>query len=150
MPQSLVVNYLHITFSTKNRQPVLNETIQNELFRYLGGVCNEYESNPVIVGGTNNHVHLLINLSRKVALMILIEKLKSHSSKWIKTKGDEFKNFYWQRGYGCFSVNPKQLEVVKEYIQNQEQHHLKLTFEEEYRRFLKEYDLDYDERFVFD
>ncbi|WP_167608077.1 IS200/IS605 family transposase [Maribellus sediminis] len=150
MPQSLVLNYLHITFSTKNRQATINKNIQDELFRYLGGICNEHESKPVIVGGTNDHVHLLINLSRKIALMNLVEKLKSHSSKWIKTKNDGFGNFYWQRGYGCFSVNPKQLDVIKEYIQNQEEHHLKLTFEEENKRFLREYNLDYDERYVFD
>jgi len=82
--------------------------------------------------------------------MDLIEKVKSHSSKWIKTKGHEFSNFYWQRGYGGFSVNPMQVDVVENYIMNQESHHRKRSFQDEYRMFLKENDIDYDERYVWD
>ncbi len=81
MPQSLVENYIHITFSTKNRQPIISSSVKDELFNYLGGVCKELESQAIIVGETNDHVHLLINLSRKIALMTLIEKIKTHSSK---------------------------------------------------------------------
>ena len=150
MPQSLVKNYIHITFSTKNRLPLIRDSIKDELFNYLGGTCKELESQPVIVGGTIDHVHLLVNLSRKMALMNLIEKLKTHSSKWIKTKGPDFANFYWQHGYGGFSVNPKQIDIVEKYIQNQEAHHHKTSFQEEYRKFLKDYQIDYDERFVWD
>ena len=116
----------------------------------MGGVCKELESQPIIVGGVSDHVHLLFNLSRKMALMSLVEKLKTHSSKWIKTKSMEYLNFYWQRGYGAFSVNPKQIDVVKNYIKNQESHHEKHSFQTEYRQFLKEYNIDYDERFVWD
>lgn len=150
MPQSLVKNYVHLTFSTKHRQPIISDSINAELFDYLGGVCKGLESQPIIVGGVKDHVHLLFNLSRKIALMTLVEKLKTHSSKWIKGKSTEFSNFYWQHGYGGFSVNPKQVEIVKEYIQNQESHHKTKTFQEEYRQFLKEYGIDYDERFVWD
>jgi putative transposase len=150
MPQSLVKNYVHITFSTKNRSPLITNSIKEELFNYLGGTCNELGSQSIIVGGTSDHVHLLVNLSRKMALMTLIEKLKTHSSKWVKTKGSDFHNFYWQHGYGTFSVNPKDVRIVKEYIQNQESHHKKITFKDEYRSFLKEYNIDFDERFVWD
>jgi putative transposase len=150
MPQSLVKNYVHITFSTKNRSSLIVNSIKEDLFNYLGGTCNELESQSIIVGGTSDHVHLLVNLSRKMAPMTLIEKLKTHSSKWVKTKGSDFHNFYWQHGYGSFSVNPKDVEIVKEYIQNQAFHHKKVTFQDEYRSFLKEYDIDYDERFVWD
>jgi len=150
MPQSLVKNYIHITFSTKNRYPLITDSIQEELFKYLGGTCRELESAPVIVGGTNDHVHVLVNLSRKIALMSLIEKLKTHSSKWIKTKNGDFKNFYWQHGYGGFSVNPNQLDAVKQYIANQENHHKKVTFQEEYRAFLDKYDIIYDEKYIWD
>lgn len=148
MPQSLVKNYIHITFSTKNRLPLIQPSIKEELFSYLGGTSKELESQPLIVGGTNNHVHLLVNLSRKIALMSLIEKLKTHSSKWIKTKDSDFKDFYWQKGYGGFSVNPQQVEVVREYISNQEAHHKKVTFQEEYLAFLKKYNIDYDECYI--
>jgi REP element-mobilizing transposase RayT len=150
MPQSLVENYIHLTFSTKNRNPVIFDSIKTELFNYLGGVCNELESQSIIVGGVSDHVHLLFNLSRKLALMSLVEKLKTHSSKWIKTKGVEYRNFYWQHGYGAFSVNPKQIDVVKKYIQNQEHHHKKCSFQTEYRQLLKDYKIDFDERFVWD
>jgi putative transposase len=150
MPQSLVKNYIHITFSTKNRLPLIQDSIKDELFNYLGGTCKELESHPIIVGGVNNHVHLLVNLSRKMALMNLIEKLKTHSSKWIKTKGLNFSNFYWQHGYGSFSVNPKQIDIVARYIENQEAHHKKISFQDEYRKFLKENQMEYDERYVWD
>ena len=87
MPQSLVHNYIHITFSTKNRFPFIDKNIDNELFQYLGGICKNLECNPIIVGGHKDHVHILCLLSRKISLMKLIEKIKSNSSKWIKTKG---------------------------------------------------------------
>lgn len=150
MPQSLVKNFIHITFSTKYRLPIIHHSINDELFSYLGGTCKDLESQPIIVGGTNDHVHLLVNLSRKMALMDLIEKLKTHSSKWIKTKGEDFSNFYWQRGYGGFSVNPCDINVVAEYIRNQEAHHKKSTFQDEYRGFLEKYQIEYDERYVWD
>ena len=150
MPQSLVKNYMHITFSTKHRYPFIDEFIQNELYAYLGGICNELESSPIMIGGIADHVHILCLLSRKIALMKLVEELKTHSSKWIKKKGDKYSNFYWQNGYGGFSVNPTETDVVIKYIQNQEIHHKKRTFKNEFRAFLKKYDLEYDERYVWD
>ena len=150
MPQSLVQNYWHIIFSTKSRYPFIDDGIQKELYSYLAGICKNTESIPVIIGGFTDHVHILLNLSRKIALMKFIEELKSHSSKWIKTKGDRYKNFYWQNGYGGFSVNPHEIENVKEYILNQKEHHKTTTFQDEYRAFLKEYNLEYDERYVWD
>lgn len=113
MPQSFIKNYLHITFSTKNRLPLVLPEVREELFRYLGGICKNIECYPVIVGGHKDHIHILCLLSKKVALMKLIEEIKSHSSKWIKTKGEKFRNFYWQNGYGAFSVNPSEIEIVK-------------------------------------
>ena len=150
MPQSLVKNYIHIAFSTKNRYPFINDQVESELFSYLGGTCSSLESQAIIVGGTCNHVHLLLNLSRKIALMKFIEKLKSYSSKWIKTKGDSYSEFYWQHGYGAFSVNPSELEAVRNYILNQKEHHVKVSFQDEYRAFLKKYKVEYDERYVWD
>jgi len=136
MPQSFVYNYMHITFSTKNRQAFIDKNISSELFSYLGGICKKKECNPIIIGGHKDHVHILCLLSQKMALMKLIEQIKSHSSKWIKTKGKQYQNFYWQRGYGGFSVNPTEIEIVEKYILNQEEHHKKMTFKEEYRAFL--------------
>jgi REP element-mobilizing transposase RayT len=89
-------------------------------------------------------------LSKKIALMKLLEEVKSHSSKWIKTKDERLRKFYWQGGYGAFSVNPAQVDVVKGYIENQHEHHKKKTFQDEYRAFLKKYKVEYDERYVWD
>ncbi len=141
---------MHITFSTKNWQPYIDMRIKEELFRYLGGICKNLECNPLIVGGHKDHIHILCLLSRKIALMKLIEELKSHSSKWIKTKGKQYQKFYWQNGYGGFSVHPAQVDVVKNYISTQDEHHKELSFQDEYRVFLKEYDIDYDEQYVWD
>ncbi len=150
MPQSLVHNYIHITFSTKNRFPFIDNEINKELFSYLGGICKNLECNPIIIGGHKEHVHILCLLSRKIALMKLIEEVKSHSSKWVKTKGVKYQNFYWQRGYGGFSVNPTEIDIVKKYILNQEEHHKIKTFQDEYRAFLKKYKIKYDEKYVWD
>ena len=150
MSQSLAYNYLHITFSTKKRELLINDFIKDELFNYLGGICKQMECNPIRVGGHKDHVHILCLLSKKIALVTLMEELKKSSSKWIKSKGGNFTNFYWQTGYGAFSVSPKQTDIVVEYINNQENHHKKISFQDEYRAFLKEYGVEYDERYVWD
>jgi len=141
---------MHITFSTKNIHPFIDKGIKEELFSYLGGICKNLECNPLIVGGHKDHVHILCLLSRKIALMKLIEELKTHSSKWIKTKGHQYQKFYWQSGYGGFSVHPAQVNIVKKYISTQEEHHKKTSFQDEYLTFLKEYNIDHDERYVWD
>jgi putative transposase len=150
MPQSLVKNYMHIVFSTKLREPLIYPAIEPELHSYLGGICNELECQPIKIGGYTDHVHILCLLSKKIALMKLLEEVKSHSSKWIKTKDERLRKFYWQDGYGAFSVNPSEIDVVKTYIENQYEHHKKKTFQDEYRAFLKKYKVDYDERYVWD
>lgn len=150
MGQSLNKIYVHLVFSTKHRQPLIGDSIKEELFSYLGGICKNLECNPIQVGGHKDHVHILFLLSKKIALMDLIEKVKSNSSKWIKTKGIEFENFYWQNGYGAFSVNPTEIEIVKNYIINQEEHHQKKIFQEEFLAFLKKYNVEYDEKYVWD
>jgi putative transposase len=150
MPQSLVKNYVHIVFSTKYRQPLITSMIENELHAYMGGICKNLECFPIKIGGYTDHVHVLCNLSKKIALMKLMEEMKAHSSKWAKTKGESFKDFYWQNGYGAFSVNPSEVDQVVAYIENQHEHHAKKTFQEEYRLFLHEYQVEYDERYVWD
>jgi putative transposase len=150
MAQSLAKIYVHLVFSTKYRQPFIDDEIKPELFAYLGGICRELECFPVIVGGHDDHVHILCVLSKKIALMDLLEEVKKQSSKWIKTKGEAYKIFYWQNGYGAFSVNPTEKEVVIKYIENQAEHHKKRDFKEEFRAFLNKYDIPFDERYVWD
>jgi putative transposase len=150
MGQSLVKNYIHLVFSTKYRRPFIKPPVENELHSYLGGICNKLECQVLIVGGYTDHIHILCMLSKKIALMKLIEELKSHSSKWIKTKGAEYSNFYWQDGYGAFSVKPSEIGRVIAYIANQHEHHRKRSFQEEYRTFLDEYKVEYNEKYVWD
>jgi REP element-mobilizing transposase RayT len=150
MGQSLVKNYIHIVFSTKLRAPIIHAPYNIELYSYLGGICNNLESQVIKIGGYSDHVHILCMLSKKMALAKLIEELKSHSSKWMKTKDQSLKNFYWQDGYGAFSVNPKDVDIVIAYIENQQEHHSNKTFQQEYRAFLKKYKVEYDERYLWD
>lgn len=150
MPQSLVKNYIHIIFSTKYREELIHPPAEEELYAYLGGECKRLDCQPIRIGGYTDHVHVLCKLSQKIALMKLVEQIKSHSSKWMKTKGDDLINFYWQDGYGAFSVNPSEVEKVITYIENQKEHHSKITFQNEYRAILKRYQIEYDERYVWD
>lgn len=150
MGQSLVKNYIHIVFSTKYRQPLIKPGIEEELYRYLGGICSKLECNPVQIGGFTDYVHILCMLSKKIPLMKLLEELKAHSSKWIKTKGEDYRNFYWQDGYGAFSVKPNEVDRVIKYIANQHEHHTKKNFQDESRYFLNIYGVEYDERYVWD
>lgn len=150
MGQSIVQIYVHIVFSTKHRQALIQPPVDQELHAYLGGICNRLGCQTIIVGGFTDHVHLLCKLPKKLAISKIIEELKSHSSKWIKTKGKSYQNFYWQEGYGAFSVNPYEVDKVVDYISNQHIHHAKKTFQDEYRAFLKKYDIDYNELFVWD
>ncbi len=150
MPQSLAYNYSHIIFSTKKWEPFIDDIISDELFSYIGGICKNLECFPVIVGGYRDHIHILCIISKKIALVNLLEKVKSGSSKWIKTKGEKYENFYWQSGYGSFSVSQADLHVVENYIRSQRNHHRKKSFKEEYLEFLQKYNVDYDERYLWD
>ncbi|TXD85081.1 IS200/IS605 family transposase [Subsaximicrobium wynnwilliamsii] len=150
MGQSLVKNYLHIVFSTKYRQKLIHAPYEKELHAYIGGVCNELECTVLIVGGYTDHIHILCMLSKKIALMNLVQKVKANSSKWYKTKDKRLEDFFWQDGYGAFSVNPKGVDVVYRYIQNQHAHHEKTEFQTEYRAILKKHKVEYDEKYVWD
>ena len=150
MSQSLANNYIHIVFSTKHRAPFIQAPYEQELHGYLGGICNNMECNPIKIGGYTDHIHLLCMLSKKIALMKLLEEVKSHSSKWMKTKDESLKNFYWQDGYGAFSINSTEVDKVTKYINNQHEHHKEIIFQDEYRAMLKKYKVKYDERYVWD
>jgi len=150
MGQSLVKNYVHLVFSTKHRQPMIYPPVEDELHSYLGGVCNRLGCTAIKVGGYTDHVHILCMLSKKIALIRLMEEVKSHSSKWIKIKGPDYANFYWQDGYGAFSVKQSEVEKVIAYIANQHAHHHKQSYQNELRNYLNKYQIAYDERYVWD
>jgi len=150
MGQSLVKNYLHIVFSTKYREPMILPQFEAELYSYLGGICNNLDSTPIKIGGHVDHIHILCLLSKKRTLMKLVEVLKSHSSKWMKTKDISLAHFYWQNGYGAFSVSPNKVDSVIKYIERQHQHHGLKPYQAEFISLLNKYSVEYDERFVWD
>jgi len=151
VPQSLAQIYVHIVFSTKNRHPFLHDQgIREEVHKYLGGTCNNLGCPVLRVGGVADHVHILCRLGKTISVADLVKELKRESSQWIKTKADDLAAFYWQNGYGAFSVSPGHVEVLREYIANQEEHHRTKTFQEEFRRLLTKYGLEWDERYVWD
>ena len=150
MPQSLTKIFVHLTFSTKHRQPLIKTEIENELFPYIAKIFRECDSPILAINGISDHIHVLFLLSRKTPLCDVIEEVKKNSSKWIKTKGTEYKNFYWENGYGAFSVSQSKVDRVKSYIAKQKIHHKKKDFKEEYLQLLKKYEIEYDERYVWD
>lgn len=151
MSQSLAKLYVHIIFSTKNRFPFLQDKeIKNEMHSYLGGAFNELQSQVIAVGGVADHVHILCTLSKNLSLAKLVGEVKRESSKWVKTKGRGVSKFAWQNGYGAFSISQPHVEAVRKYIARQEEHHRKKTFQDEFRAFLKQYDVEFDERYVWD
>ena len=151
MPQSLAQIYLHLVFSAKERRPFLEDvSIRNEMHHYLGGICNNLGCPILRVGGTADHVHLLLRFGRTLTVADLIQELKRESSKWVKTKHAALGDFHWQNGYGAFSVSPGHVEALRAYIASQEEHHRTVSFQEEYRRLLAKYGLEWDERYVWD
>ena len=150
MPQSLSLVVVHIIFSTKDRFPCLDPSTRPRLHAYLATVARNSKCEGYRVGGTSDHVHLAVRLSRTTTIAGLVEELKTSSSKWLKMQRPELRRFAWQRGYGAFSVGQNELEDLVTYVANQEEHHKVRTFQEEYLALLKKYGVQYDERYVWD
>ena len=150
MPQSLTKLYAHLVFSTKNRSPFISDEIRPRVHGYLATVIRSIDSPYVVVGGVADHVHILFDMGKMHAPVEFVEQVKRESSKFVKTLGPEYSDFYWQRGYGMFSVSPTLLEDAESYLRNQVEHHQKKTFQEEFQEFLRRYGIDYDERYAWD
>lgn len=151
MPQSLSIVYVHLVFSTKERRPFLRDAaVRGELHAYLGGISKQLDCPPLIVGGVEDHVHLLGRLGRTVTQAGWVKELKRVSNGWLKARGREYSDFQWQGGYAGFSVSQSNIEVVTRYIANQEAHHQKMTFQDELRELLRKHHQEWDERYVWD
>lgn len=150
MSQSLSSILVHLVFSTKNREPLITRAIEPELHPYVAAIFRDLKSPSLCIDGTYDHLHILFVLARTIKIAELVEEVKTSSSKWIKTNGREFRNFHWQRGYGAFSIGQSQVKTVKRYILTQKEHHQRVSFQDEYRNFLKRYQIEYDERYVWD
>ncbi len=150
MPQSLSSIHIHLVFSTKNRRPFITENIESELYVYMGGIFRNKGCPALIIGGDVDHAHMLFLLSRTSTVAELVEKVKSYSSRWIKDKGEEFRNFQWQSGYGAFSVSQSGVDDVKRYIFDQKIHHRRSFYQDEFRSLCRKYNVAFDERYVWD
>jgi REP element-mobilizing transposase RayT len=150
MSQSLAKNLIHLIFSTKNRDSLITDAIRPELHKYAGGILSDLTSPPLMMNSVADHIHVLFNLHRTKSLADVVMELKRGTSKWMKEQGPDFADFYWQNGYGAFSIGQSMVDDVIKYIENQAIHHRKLTFQEEFRQFLVRYEVEFDERYVWD
>jgi putative transposase len=151
MPQSLAKILVHTVFSTKDRRPFLREKpLREELHRYLGGIPARLDCQPILVGGVDDHVHLLCALSRTREAAAMVKEAKRGPTPWLKAKGPEWQDFAWQNGYGMFSPGFSQIGSVRDYISCQEEHHRKTSFQDELRQLLRRYEITFDERYVWD
>lgn len=150
MPQSLAQILVHLVFSTKNREAVLGDDIRDELHAYIGGIVENQKGTLLKAGSVADHIHLLIAMPRTCAPADLVQEIKTGSSKWLKTKSARYAQFHWQGGYGIFSISPSHRPALEVSIGNQAEHHRVVTFQEEYRRLLQKYGIEYDERYVWD
>lgn len=150
MSQSLARVLIHTVFSTKDREPAFHDAaFRSEVYSYLGGCAKALDCLPIKIGGVADHVHLLTTLSRTIAMAEFIKEIKRVSTKWIQERGGMFRQFHWQAGYGCFSVSESRLAAVVRYIEQQEEHHRKITFQEEYRELLRRHNQTWDEAYVW-
>jgi len=149
MAQTLTRLLVHVVFSTKDRRNLITPEIEPELHAYLGGICTHHGSPALAIGGIENHVHLLISLSKNAALSEFLMMLKKDSSVWIKTKGKAFGDFHWQDGYGAFSIGESQVSAVTQYIQTQKERHRLMSFEDELMAIAKRYGVNYDPKYLW-
>lgn len=147
MPQSLVKILIHIVFSTKNRADLIPPEIESELYAYIHGIVKNNGSKLIIGNGTANHSHLLISMGKMMNISELVGDIKRDSSLWMKQHN---RSFYWQEGYGAFSIGESQIERVVKYIAEQKEHHAKSDFKDEFRTLCHKYRVDIDERYVWD
>jgi REP element-mobilizing transposase RayT len=150
MAQSLAKVYLHLIFSTKDRMRVLPDEIRPSLHDYMGGVLREADCSSVEINTEPDHAHLLFLLSRTATISNVVRDLKMGSTNWLREQHTRLRDFYWQHGYGAFSVSASNVEAVSEYIRYQREHHQKQSFQDEFRAFLRKHDVEFDERYVWD
>lgn len=150
MPQSLAKIYIHLIFSTKNREPVLTDRVCAGLPAYLGGILRDLDSPAVEINTEPDHAHILFLLSRTHTLSDIVSQIKRGASVWLKTQNESLAKFHWQNGYGAFSVSQSAVKEVRAYIHGQREHHKKVSFQDEFRAFLRKYGVEFDERYVWD
>ncbi len=150
MPQSLVKNLIHLVYSTKHHRPWIAKDHRDGLFAYQAGIFKQWDSPALAIGGVEDHIHTLFALSKNHALSKVVEEVKKGSSKWMKTAGPNNADFQWQSGYGAFSVSQSNSDAVRRYVEGQEEHHRKMTFQDELRALFHRHGIAFDERYLWD
>ena len=150
MPSTYTNLLYHIVFSTKHRIPLIDEEIQEELYRYIGGIIRAEGGIQLEIGGVSDHVHILTKIKPAIAVSEMLAKIKANSSKWLNDHKMKMRKFGWQEGYGAFTVSESQAQSVREYIRNQPEHHRKQTFQEEFVALLERHGIEYDPRYLWD
>jgi REP element-mobilizing transposase RayT len=150
MPQSLAALYVHLVFSTKNREPFIGPDLAPRLYAYIGGILRETGSVLLEAGGMPDHIHLLVSLGRQTSVADAVRNVKANSSRWVHETFPNRAAFGWQNGYGAVTVSHSNVEAVREYIRGQAEHHKTKTFQDELREFLRRHAIDWDERYVWD
>jgi REP element-mobilizing transposase RayT len=152
MSQSLAQIYVHMVYSTKNRKPWLRDQgVRDELFKYMATILRDNVDSPaLIINGVEDHIHALLRLSRRFAIMNVVQESKTETSKWLKRRCSAGDDFAWQAGYGAFSVSASLVEEAKRYIRNQARHHQRMTFQDEFRELCRRHDVELDERYAWD
>lgn len=149
MTQSLADIIVHMVFSTKERLPLIKSAIEEELYKYISGLCLNLECPDIKINGVEDHIHILVQLGRTITVSNLISEMKSNSSRWIKSKSLDYKDFAWQGGFGAISVSRYNLDSAKEYLSKQKEHHKAVSFRDELRALLKKAQITYDEKYLW-
>jgi len=149
MSHTYVSSFFHVVFSTKERRPQISDELQPRLWEYIGGIARQNNFTAIAVGGTSDHVHILLSLPSTIPISKANQLIKGGSSKWIHDTFSTLRKFSWQQGYGAFSISVSDIERTIKYIENQKRHHAKKDFREEFVQFLRKHNIPYDERFVF-
>jgi REP element-mobilizing transposase RayT len=150
MAQSLAKNYIHLIFSTKGREPLLRDDIRPQLHAYLGGILRDLNSPAIEINSEPDHLHVLFVMSRTMSLSQIVQEIKTGTSAWLKKQSTEYANFHWQNGYAAFSVSQSSVPDVRNYVRNQREHHRRMTFQDEVREFLRRFEIEFDERYLWD
>jgi REP element-mobilizing transposase RayT len=149
MGHSYVCSYFHCIWSTKERKPLISSELEQRLWPYMGGIARDNGFKALAIGGTADHVHLLLSLPGRLAIAKAVQLIKGGSSKWVHDDFPQHQAFEWQEGYGAFSIGVSHREQTVAYIQNQKQHHRRKTYQDEFLSFLKKHDVEYDPRFIW-
>ena len=150
MGHTYVSNMVHYVFSTKHRQKLITPELEPRLWPYLGGIARENNMKAISIGGTDDHIHMLLSLPATISVAKAVQLIKGGSSKWVHDQFAQYRDFGWQEGYGAFTIGISQADETISYIQKQKEHHLKATFQDEFVKILKKHGIEYDERYIWD